>query len=161
MQAKTSIAEAASLLPATDEPATPAVWVELAAAVLEPGGGVNRGGAGAGGLDAEADDELLRRVRGVLEAADAQAVETAAVLAAIAPQLCAALLEASESPDQQATAAAAGFVAGETPSNEQLASYLHLLLERMEEAAKFVGGEEGALLHLPDAVRAVAIEPQP
>ena len=63
--------------------------------------------------------------------------------------------------DQQATAAAAGFVAGETPSNEQLASYLHLLLERMEEAAKFVGGEEGALLHLPDAVRAVAIEPQP
>ena len=77
------------------------------------------------------------------------------MLAAIAPQLCTALLEASESPDQQATAAAAGFASGETPSNEQLASYLHLLLERLEEAAEYVGGEDGALLHLPDSVRAV------
>jgi len=145
LQAKTSIAEAASMLPATEEPATPAVWVELAAAVTEPG-------ASASGVLGADDDLLLRRVRGVLEAADAQVVETEAMLAAIAPQLCTALLEASESPDQQATAAAAGFAAGETPSNELLANYLHLLLERLEEAAEYVGGEDGALLHLPGSV---------
>ena len=148
LRSKTSIAEAASMLPAAEEPATPAVWVELAAAVTEPGASAS-GGLGAG------DDLLLRRVRGVLEVADAQVVETEAMLAAIAPQLCTALLEASESPDQQATATAAGFAAGETPSNEQLANYLHLLLERLEEAAEYVGGEDGALLHLPDSVRAV------
>ena len=148
LRSKTSIAEAVSMLPVAEEPATPAVWVELAAAVTEPGASVS------GGLGAD-DDLLLRRVRGVLEVADAQVVETEAMLAAIAPQLCTALLEASESPDQHATATAAGFAAGETPSNEQLANYLHLLLERLEEAAEYVGGEDGALLHLPDSVRAV------
>ena len=150
LQAKTSIAEVASMLPAAEEPATPAVWVELAAAVTDPSSRASEAlGAGAD------DDLLLRRVRGVLEAVDAQVMETEAMLAAMAPQLCTALLEASESPDQQATAAAAGFTAGETPSREQLASYLHLLLERVEEAAEYVGGEDGALLHLPDSVRAV------
>ena len=87
MQAKTSIAEAASMLPAAEEPATPAVWVELAAAVTDPG-------ASATSTLGADDDLLLRRVRGVLEVADAQVVETEAMLAAIAPQLCTALLEA-------------------------------------------------------------------
>ena len=87
MQAKKSIAEAASMLPAAEEPATPAVWVELAAAVTDPG-------ASATSTLGADDDLLLRRVRGVLEVADAQVVETEAMLAAIAPQLCTALLEA-------------------------------------------------------------------
>ena len=84
-QAKWSIAAAESMLPVAEEPATPAVWVELAAAVTGPDSGelqVSRGG----------DELLLMRVRKVLEAAEAQMIQTEPAKPKLPPDVAAALV---------------------------------------------------------------------
>ncbi len=87
LRVKQSIADATSRLTAGEDPATPAVWVELAAAVAGPGAIELLEGS-------DADDDLvICRTQEVVETVEAQQADAEAMVAALEPGLCEALKE--------------------------------------------------------------------